>query len=97
MPETPREIVTRVLRDGPDAVVVDSDGTLARPDLAKSRDGVETTVIFFKEDGTSVGASSYYARVAQGLDRWYGFVRTNELTGTLFTDFVHVDQGGKQQ
>lgn len=96
MPETFQEMVTRVLRAGPDAVLIDTRGTVVRPSDANTRDGVVTTIIFLRRDGTSVGTSKYYERVAFQSEQWVGYVRTNETEGELIAGFVTVTRGGNR-
>lgn len=75
-----QKIADEVMRRGPDRVVINVDGEARPSRIAREQYGVCPDVIFIRNDGWTLGASSHLEATAKRLwrDQWVGIIRRPE-------------------
>lgn len=78
-----QEQTTKVLRRGPDRVVINSDGEAVGSRRAREDHGISPDIIFIRNDGWALGAPRGLEGVAfkMWMREWVAFVRKPDTVG----------------
>lgn len=78
-----KELVSKVIKEGPNRVVIDSSGEATTPERAVRDHGVTAALIFIRNDGWSVGCPVSFGTVTRSLweDAWIAVAWHDNLSG----------------
>jgi hypothetical protein len=80
--EISRETVDRILREGPNRVVINAEGEGVSPRRALEEFGVTPDITYIRNDGWSLGAPAAFARIAESMwqKEWIGMLLRTSST-----------------
>lgn len=81
--------VKRIMLHGPDRVIINQEGEAVDSRRAREEHGLRPAIVFIRNDGWSLGASSDLEQVAfqQWPREWIGFMRRPAETAKPMTEY----------